>query len=241
MLRSGSGQGRECARSETADTERSSVHEQDERRQAATPRDRGARAASATLPDGEHPHAASGGERYQTAHREHAVEQQGRATDRSARGTGPSVRRSQAPSADVRAGQSSDSSGPAGSYPAERAADVTTVRPHPDDEAQLTDRATRSSGAICSRGPPNTSMAQTAAPSRATPRHPGPNGSTSPNAARQPARLRASGWHGLCIHFSRVSDGRGHPTLSRAGLLRRRAIHRGDLPRPGRQVKIWTR
>ena len=116
------------------------MHEQDERRQAATPRDRDARAASGDHQDDEHPHAASGGERYQTAHREHAVEQQGPATSRSARGTGPSVRRSQAPSADVHAGQSSDPSGPAGSYPAERAADVATVRPHPDDEAQLTDQ-----------------------------------------------------------------------------------------------------
>ena len=58
ILRSESGQGRESPGPKRPAPERSSVHEQDERRQAATPRDRDARAASgdrrtASIPRGE--------------------------------------------------------------------------------------------------------------------------------------------------------------------------------------------
>lgn len=73
----------------------------------------------------QHQHAATGGERYQTAHREHAVEREGPATSRSARGTGPAR--------DQRHVSPNEAS------PDTSAASTEPGRPHPDDEAWLKD------------------------------------------------------------------------------------------------------
>jgi hypothetical protein len=107
------------------------MREHDERRRAAAPpADLDAQEASTGHPGGHHRHAASGGERYQSAHRQHAVERRGTAASRSARGSGRDagqrlVGRPDTPAFDAAA--------------SERTPDGAAVHLQPDDEAWLND------------------------------------------------------------------------------------------------------